>query len=106
MAAPMPGMVTTCRCGEGGRAAKASLSKLPHLVLGSLRVAHLSHEIANQRLGHGAGQASDGLLSDQVHLLGQFRSEIGDLLQGGEPGLADAFGRGILVEELQHPARR
>ena len=36
--------------------------------------------------------------------LGLLWREIGDLLQGRAVGCGDAFGGGILVEQLEHPA--
>jgi len=64
-------------------------------VVGVLRVAHLGDQIANKRFGDVARQVSDGLPSDQVQLLRQLRSEIRNLLQCGEAGLADALGGGV-----------
>jgi hypothetical protein len=68
-----------------------------------LGVAHLRDQMAQERFGHGAGQASDRLLGEQVELLGQFRSEVRNLLERAEAGLTKALGRGILVEQVQHP---
>ena len=39
-----------------------------------------------------------------MHRLGLLDGEIGDLLEGSKLGLGDAFGSGILVEQLEHPA--
>ena len=52
-----------------------------------------------------ARQATD-CLGGQVDLLGQFGSEVRDLLERSEPGLGDALGGGIFVEQLQHPGGR
>jgi hypothetical protein len=90
VALPMPGMVTTWTCGETGRPSKAS---------------HVSDQIADQRFGHVAVQGSDRLPGGQLELLGQFRREVRDLLERGEPGLSDALSGGVLVEQAQHPGR-
>ncbi len=79
------------------------VEQTPQLVLSVLGVAHLGDEIAHERFGHVAGQASDRLLGEQVQLLRQFGSEVGNVLERGEPGLADALGGRILVEQVQHP---
>ena len=104
MASPMPGMVRTWTCGEAGKSAKAVDQQLPEVLLGLLAVPDLGHEIADQRLGQLAAQRRDRLLRGLMHRLGLLAGEIGDLLQGGELGLGDAFGGGILVEQLEHPA--
>ncbi len=104
VATPMPGMVTTCWCVDAGNAAYAVLSRRRSCSSAALRVPHLIDQFANQRFGDVAGQASDRLLGDQVELLGQFRSEVRNLLQRGEVSAAKALSRGILVEHLQHPS--
>ena len=38
--------------------------------------------------------------------LGLLAGEMGDLLQGSEMGPGNAFGGGILFEQLEHPASR
>jgi hypothetical protein len=73
-------------------------------VLAALAVTDLRHEVADQRFGNGAAQACHGLLGSRLHPLGQFRGEIGDLVQALESGLGNPFGGGILVEHLQDPA--
>ena len=69
-------------------------------------MANLSNQVADQCLGDVAGQAGDRLLGGQAHLLGQFRSEVRDLLERGELGLGDALGRRIFVEQVKHPRGR
>ena len=75
------------------------------VLLGLLTEPELVHEIADECLGQLATQRRDRLLRGLMHRVGLLDGEIGDLLEGGNLGLGDAFGSGILVEQLEHPAR-
>ena len=90
--------------GRAGQVREGGGQQLPQVLLGFLAVTDLSHQLADQRLGHGAAQRRHRLLRGLVQRLGLLVGQIRDLLQGGAVGLGDAFGGGILVEEPQHPA--
>ena len=64
----------------------------------------LSHEIADEGLGHGAAERRDRLPGGPMQGLGLLAGKMGDLLQGSEVGRGDAFGGRIFVEEPQDPA--
>ena len=71
------------------------------VLLGLLTEPELVHEIANECLGQLATQRRDRLLRGLMHRVGLLDGEIGDLLEGGNLGLGDAFGSGILVDWRQ-----